>query len=95
MQNKLYQYRPAIELVADVVNELNDSLNEYDDLLYGVSLVVYDVHTYDVKFLDWAIYSTDCEQREHDGATDTYEPLDIYLRRVINEKLKALGQIKI
>lgn len=94
--NELNEYRPAFEKVCPVIDELNDELeSKFDMPPCMIVLEYYGYNGYAVKLMDWVLYFTESESRDHDEETDTYESLDLYLRRVINERCAELGKVKL
>lgn len=48
-----------------------------------------------IKFLGEYIWSSEDDERNYIEETDEYEPLEDYLRRVINERVTELQKIKL
>lgn len=47
-----------------------------------------------INFLGITIWSSENEEREYDEETDSYEPMEVYLRRALNEELDKIRKIK-
>ena len=89
----------SAEEILKVVEKINDNI--YDIVLdipyantYPLSFET-DGNDYAINFLNFSMWDSENDTREYDDVKDTYEDLEKFIRRQLNDFISELSKIKV
>jgi len=74
--------------------EITDQIPEIDPTKLPAITVSTDGTVLCVQFLGTTLWNSDTEDRAWDDEADSYEPMEPYLRRKLNELLSVVSKLK-
>lgn len=90
------EYTPSLTDISIVVSNINDQIynswleKEYEN---PILIIRSDGDNHNIEFLNVILLGLDYDDRYHNEVADTYEDLEVYLKRKINNIISQLGQI--
>lgn len=96
MMDKSFEYNPKIDVIDNICSNINSIIYEIIENSDLYPLVTYesDGDYKCIKFMNFVIWSEECDDREYDDEKDQYkEDLESFIKRHISNTIMELSNI--